>query len=363
MDNRFMQMALDLAVKGKGMTSPNPMVGAVVAKGSRVVGVGWHKRCGADHAEIVALKRAGTKAAGARLYVTLEPCFHYGRTPPCVDKIIESGIKEVVIAMKDPNPRTNGKSIRKLRRAGIKVKTGVLEKEAAFFNEAFVRHITSGMPFVVAKCAQSLDGKIATAQGRSQWITCEQARDHARRIRDDFDAILVGITTVLRDDPRLNGVRKTRPLKKIILDSALRISPRAKLFDGVHPSDCFIAVTSQAPLKKIKFFSDKGVHVIVCPAQKGGVHLKWLFKALAKREIMSILIEGGGRVVGSALQKKLVDKMHVYVAPKIFGDQDALSAVRGLHPADIHQVIQLKNLDYQRIGTDILITAYVQRDH
>jgi diaminohydroxyphosphoribosylaminopyrimidine deaminase/5-amino-6-(5-phosphoribosylamino)uracil reductase len=357
-DKYFMQMALDLAAQGKGRTSPNPMVGSVLVKGNRVVGEGWHKRCGADHAEIVALKQAGAKAAGARLYVTLEPCFHYGRTPPCVDQIIKSGIKEVIIAMKDPNLRTNGRSILKLRRAGVKVRVGVFREEAASLNEAFVKYITTGMPFVVAKCAQSLDGKIATARGRSKWITSEQARDYAHKIRDDFDAIVVGINTVLRDDPRLNGARKARPLKKIILDSSLRISPKAQLFAGVSASDCFLAVTSKAPLKKINFFQDKGVNVIVCPAQKDGVDLKWLFKELAKQEITSILIEGGGRVIGSALQERLVDKMHIYLAPKIFGDQDALSAVRGLHPADVHQSIQLKNLDYQRIGADILVTAY-----
>lgn len=362
-DKDFMQRALDLAAKGKGRTSPNPMVGAVLVKGGRVVGQGWHKRCGTDHAEIAALKHAGAKAAGARLYVTLEPCFHYGRTPPCVDRVIAAGVKDMVIAMKDPNPQTNGKSIRKLRRAGIKVTAGVLQEEAESLNEAFIRYITSGMPFVVAKCAQSLDGKIATARGRSKWITCKQARDYAHKLRDDFDAILVGINTVLRDDPRLNGARKARPLKKIILDSSLRISPKAKLFEGVRPSDCFLAVTSKAPLKRVKFFQDKGVNVVVCPAQKDGVDLKWLFKNLAKQEITSILIEGGGRVIGSALRQKLVDKMHVYVAPKIFGDQDALSAVRGLHPADIGQVVQLRDLEYQKIGTDILVTARVQRDH
>ncbi len=373
-DKHFMQMALDLAAKGKGRTSPNPMVGAVLVRGNRVVGQGWHKRCGADHAEIVALRQAGAKAAGARLYVTLEPCFHYGRTPPCVDRVIAAGVTDVVIAMKDPNPRTNGRSIRKLRRAGVKVRVGVLREEAASLNEAFLKYITTGMPFVVAKCAQSLDGKIATAHGRSKWITCEQARNYAHQLRDSFDAILVGINTVLRDDPRLNGARKTKHLKKVVLDSSLRTSPKAKLFEGARPSDCFLAVTSDtAPLKRIKFFQDKGVNVIVCPAQKDGVDLKWLFKELAKQEITSILIEGGGRVIGSALRQQLVDKMHIYVAPKIFGDQDALSAVRGLHPADIGQVVQLKDLDYQRIGTDILITAYpvsqktiglhVQRDH
>ena len=354
-----MQMALDFAAKGKGHTSPNPMVGAVIAKGDRVIAAGWHQRCGADHAEIVALKKAGTRARGAKLYVTLEPCFHYGRTPPCVDKVIDSGIREVAIAMADPNPLTRGKSIAKLRRAGIKVKVGILRPQAEQLNEVFVKYIRSKMPFVAAKCAQTLDGKIATVTGESQWITSSKTRDYARRIRDEFDAICAGVNTVLRDDPRLNGVKKTKRLKKIILDSSLKTSLKARLFKGVWPADCIIAVTREAPPAKIKQFQNKGVRVIICPAKDGHVDLKCLLKALAKEEITSILMEGGARVIGSALKSKLVDKLYIYVAPQIIGDQDALSSIVGVDTVNIGRSIRLKDLTSRNIGQDILLIGYV----
>ena len=207
-DDHFMQKALDLALKGKGETSPNPLVGCVIVKRNRIIAEGWHRRCGSDHAEIIALKKAGSQARGAEMYITLEPCNHYGRTPPCVDRIIKSGIKKVVIGMKDPNPLTNGKSIAKIGRAGIKTKIGVLKEESEIINEAFVKYIKKRMPFVAVKCAQSLDGKVATAKGQSKWITSEETRKLTRKIRDEFDAILVGITTVIKDNPRLNGSKK-----------------------------------------------------------------------------------------------------------------------------------------------------------
>ncbi|MBI5024319.1 MAG: bifunctional diaminohydroxyphosphoribosylaminopyrimidine deaminase/5-amino-6-(5-phosphoribosylamino)uracil reductase RibD [Candidatus Omnitrophica bacterium] len=358
-DNHFMQMALDLAAKGKGHTSPNPMVGAVIVRKNRVIATGWHKRCGADHAEIVALKKAGARSRGAKLYVTLEPCFHYGRTPPCVDKVIASGIREVVIGMVDPNPLTRGKSIMKLRRAGVKVKVGILRREAGRLNEIFIKYMRSRMPFVAAKCAQTLDGKIATAAGESQWITSSKTRDYARRIRDEFDAICAGVNTVLRDDPRLNGARKTKRLKKIVLDSSLKTPLTARLFKGVRSADCIIAVTRKASPAKIKQFQNKGVRVIICPAKDGRVDLKWLLKALAKEEITSILMEGGARVIGSALKDKLVDKLYIYVAPKIIGDQDALSSIVGVDTVNIGRPIRIKDLTSRNIGQDILLTGYV----
>lgn len=356
-----MRMALDLALKGKGKTSPNPMVGAVVVRGERVVAEGWHRRCGSDHAEIAALKKAGAEAKGARLYVTLEPCFHYGRTPPCVDVVIQSGVREVVIAMKDPNPLTNGQSIAKLRRAGIPTRVGLLGKEAGRINEVFVKYIKTGMPFAAAKCAQTLDGKIATVTGESKWITSLKTRDYARRVRDEFDAILVGVNTVLKDDPGLNGKNRSRPLKKIILDSSLKISLKAGLFLRVEPSHCLIAVTKKAPLQKIKHFQRRGIHVIVCPERQGCVDLKWLFEELGRREITSILIEGGARVIGSALRDHLVDKMYVYIAPKIIGDQDALSSVAGIPTVDVNKSIFLRDMTFQRIDQDVLITGYPKR--
>jgi len=356
-DTDYMQRALVLAMRAKGMTSPNPMVGSIVVKGHKIIAEGWHRYCGAAHAEIEALRKAGNRAKGAKLYITLEPCFHMGRTPPCVDQIIQSGVKEVVVAMKDPNPLTHGKSIAKLRRLKIPTKVGILSEESAKLNEAFIKYISFGMPFVAAKCAQSLDGKIATSNGHSRWITSTQTRQYARKIRDEFDAILVGSNTVLKDNPQLTGTVK--PLKKIILDSTLKIPGNAKIFiEGA--SHCIIATTQRASKKKIEAFQKKGAQVVVCPEKNNRIHLKWLFKLLAKQEIMSILIEGGSHVIGSALKEKLVDKMYIYIAPKIMGDQDALSSVVGLKVNNVNKTIPLQNIELDRLGEDILVLGYLK---
>ncbi len=362
-DQYFMRVALDLAVKTKGWTSPNPMVGAVIVRGSgkrgRVIAKGWHQRCGADHAEIMALKKAGQRARGARMYVTLEPCFHFGRTPPCVDQIIRSGIQEVIIAMVDPNPLTCGKSIAKLRRAGIKVRLGILRSDAKMLNEVFIKYMRTRMPFVAAKCGQTIDGKIATVTGQSKWITSSAARQYARRIRDEFDAICVGVNTVLKDNPRLDGMRPTQRLLKIVLDSSLRTPLTARLFFGASWARCLLAVTKKASGRRVQEFRRKGIRVVVCPSKEGRVDLKWLLKALAKEEITSILMEGGARIIGQALKERLIDKFYIYVAPKIIGDQNALSAVTGMPTAHVNRAVCLKRVHVQTIGPDILIIAYV----
>lgn len=361
-DIEYMKKALGLALKARGKTSPNPIVGAVVVKSGRIIGEGFHRRRGADHAEVVALKNAGKNASGGQLYVTLEPCFHYGRTPPCVDRIIESGIHEVIISMKDPNPLTNGKSINKLKKAGIKVRCGIMRGEAEKINEVFIKYVTCKMPFVVTKSAQSIDGKIATVTGQSKWITSEKTRLYARRMRDEFDAILVGINTILKDNPGLNGSRKTKRIKKIILDSSLRIPLKAGIFYETEPSDCFVATTSKAPASKIKFLRNKGINVLVCPKKGKRIHLKWLYKELAKMGIMSILIEGGSLVIGSALREGLVDKMIFYIAPMIIGSQDALSSISSQSILNISKAVRLKDLSLSKINEEILITGYVFRN-
>ena len=359
MDIDYMNKALSLALKAKGNTSPNPMVGSVIVKGNRIIGEGWHRRCGGAHAEISALKNTRGSILGTRMYVTLEPCYHYGCTPPCVDYIIDSGIKEVIIGMKDPNPLTNGKSIAKLRRAGITTRVGFLKNELGIMNEAFIKYTRKKMPFVVTKTAQSLDGKIATANGHSKWITSQAARKFSRNIRDEFDAILVGINTVLKDDPKLNGSKSKRRLKKIILDPSLKIPLKARLFSGVRPFDCIVATTQRAFERKKKALINKGINVIVCPLHAGQIDLKWLFKELAKDSIMSILVEGGAHVIGSVLRHKLVDKMYIYIAPKIFGDQNALSSVVGFRMGTVNQSVKLKKMSFKTIGDDILVTGYI----
>ncbi len=357
-DVHFMRRAMQLALRAKGRTTPNPMVGAVIVKGKKIIAEGWHKYCGADHAEVMALKKAGTQAQRAKLYVTLEPCSHFGRTPPCLDKIIMSGIREVIIGMKDPNPVNDGKSIAVLNKNRIKTKVGLLKNELRKMNEVFVKYIQERTPFVVAKCAQTLDGKSATSSGQSRWITSPSSRDFSHRLRNQFDAILVGVNTVIQDNPYLNAPKSSKRLKKIIVDSTLRMPLDARIFERTKPEDIYVATTSQARKRRLNQLKKKGVNVLVCPHDRGGVELKWLFKELAKKEIASILIEGGARVIGSALRKKLVDKFVIFIAPKIMGDKEALGSIEGLSTAHVDRSIQLKDLEIRRIKGDIFIEAY-----
>ena len=353
----YMQRAYALALKGKGRTLPNPMVGAVIVKGGRVVAEGWHKYYGGDHAEVDAIKKAGDKARGATLYVTLEPCSHFGLTPPCTEAITKAGIKKVVVGVLDPNPITHGKSVKILRKAGIEVQVGFLEQELTQMNEAFNKYIRTKMPLVVAKCAQTLDGKIATATGQSKWITSSESRAHAHRKRNEFDAIMVGINTVLQDDPQLNPTKKDKVLKKIVVDSSLRIPLKARLLHVRRPSDVIVVTTARASKKKIQQLTNKGVQVWVAPAK--GIHrhvdLRWLFKELGKKKIAYMLIEGGGRLIGRALKDGLGDRMMIYGAPQIIGDQKGLSAIAGLNIQHIDRALELKNVTIQSIGKDFLI--------
>lgn len=355
----YMNIAMHLALKAKGETSPNPLVGALLVRGHKIIAQGFHRRCGAAHAEVVVMKKAGKRAQGATLYVTLEPCCHHGRTPPCTDLIIKSGIRQVFVGMKDPNPLMNGKAVLLLKKAGIKMSVGFLEKELRRLNESFIKYIQRKLPFVVAKCAQTLDGKIATAGGHSQWITCLQAREYGHRLRNDFDAILVGINTVLKDNPYLNAARKTKRLKKVIVDTHLRLSLKANIFQGIKPGEVIVAATAKADEKKIALFKHHRVELIVCPLREDRVDLPWLFKELAKREITSILIEGGGTIIGAALKEKLVDKMMIFVAPKIMGDQQAVSSIIGFRAEDVNRLAGLKDFTYRKIGDDLLLEGYL----
>ncbi len=357
-DFDFMNIAYRLALKGRTTVSPNPMVGAVIVKNGKVLAQGFHHHRGGPHAEIVAMKKIKGSLAGTKLYVTLEPCFHFGRTPPCVDAIIDAGIKEVIVGMVDPNPLTAGKSITKLRKAGVKVTVGVLQDKLAILNQAFVKYITKKMPFIVTKTAQTLDGKIATAAGQSKWITSDAARKFAHDYRNEFDAILVGINTVLKDNPALNAPSKA--LKKIVVDSTLKTPSTAKFFKDALPQNCFIATIKKANKKKITALEKRAVVVIICPSKNGRVDLKWLMKELARREIAKILIEGGAKIIGSALKEKLVDKMIFFVAPKVIGDQSAQSSVEGLNILTLSKAVGLKNLEYRKIGEDLFFEADIQ---
>jgi len=358
-DIDYMNRAITLAKKGKGKTSPNPMVGAVLVKSKRIIGQGWHQRFGGPHAEVIALHQCRNIAKGSKLFLTLEPCHHFGHTPPCVDKIISSGVKEVIIGMKDPNPLTNGRSIQKLRRAGVHVKVGLQKEKCEKLNEVFIKYIKYKTPFVVAKIAQSLDGKIATANGSSKWMTSVQTRIFSHKRRNEFDAIVVGKNTVLKDNPTLNATWKEKRIKKVILDSKLAVLPNARLLKGTQDGQVIIATTSFASERKVNAFREKGVEVLVCPNKVKRVNLKWVMKELAKKGISNILIEGGAQIIGRALHNKIVDKMNIYIAPKIIGDKDAIPSISGMKLYNVNHSLRLKNIKMRKMGDDYLLEGYV----
>lgn len=357
-DEQFMRRALNLARKGAGRTSPNPMVGCVIVKGGKVIAEGWHQHCGGDHAEVATLRKAGAKARGATMYVTLEPCSHWGRTPPCVDAIVKAGIRKVVVAMVDPNPVNNGKSLERLGKAGVDVVAGVCIREAGELNAAFVKYIAKGMPYVVAKSAQTIDGKIATRSGDSKWITSKEARTFSKQKRNEFDAILAGIKTILADDPCLCAPNKR--IIKVVLDSRLKTPLDARLLTTSEPGQVIVATTKKATSTSKKRLEGAGARVMVCPKRDGGVDLKWLFKELAKEGVASILIEGGASVIGSAFKAGLVDRWHVYLAPILIGDERARSAVVGLKTPKLKQALRFSLVVRKVIGGDFFIEAEVK---
>ncbi len=356
---KYMQVTLELAVKARGKTSPNPMVGAVIVKSGRVIAADYHRKAGRPHAEALALKKAGTRAKGATLYVSLEPCCHtQKRTPPCTDAIIKYGIKEVVVAMVDPNPYVSGMGIKTLRKAGIRTRTGVLKQEAQRLNEVFLKFITKKEPFVTLKMAQSLDGKIATAKGESKWITGSQSRNKVHKLRREVDAILTGIGTVEADNPSLDcRIGRGKNPYRIIVDSSLHIPLSSKVLKH-DDGRTIIATTSRASDKKIKFILKGGNQVIVIKAQKGRVDLKKLMKELGKLEISSLLIEGGSSISASALSDGIVDKVMFFSAPKIIGGTDSLSSVGGSSPARLSSAIELRDIKVTAYGKDFLIEGY-----
>jgi diaminohydroxyphosphoribosylaminopyrimidine deaminase / 5-amino-6-(5-phosphoribosylamino)uracil reductase len=356
-----MAMALRLAAKARGRTSPNPMVGAVVVKGGRVIASGYHHRAGEPHAEAIALRKAGPAARGATLYVSLEPCSHTNkRTPPCSPLVITSGVKRVVVAMIDPNPRVSGGGVAAIRKAGIAVATGVLESEARKLNEAFIRHVTVGLPFVTMKIAQTLDGRIATAAGESKWITGPEARREGHRLRDRNDAILVGIDTVLKDDPSLTArVPGGRDPVRVVLDSRLRIPLTAKVVAQSPPARTIIATTAEAPPAKIRKLHAAGAEVLVVRSSRGRVDLKDLMRKLARRDILSVLVEGGSEVHASALKAGIVDKVVLFIAPLLMTGRDSLCSIGGPSPVKLAHALRLHDVRSRTVGQDLMVEGYV----
>ncbi|MFH0940272.1 MAG: bifunctional diaminohydroxyphosphoribosylaminopyrimidine deaminase/5-amino-6-(5-phosphoribosylamino)uracil reductase RibD [Candidatus Omnitrophota bacterium] len=356
---RFIRMAISLAEGARGETFPNPLVGAVVVRNGRVVGRGFHKKAGGPHAEIYALKEAGRQARGASLYCTFEPCSHYGRTGPCVDEIILAGIKKVYCGIIDPNPITSGRGVRALREAGIKVSVGFFEDEIRRLNEPFIKAVTKGMPFVTVKIAESLDGKTATRTGESKWITSESSRQYAHLSRRFYDCIMVGVNTVLKDDPVLEMPSerfKGNKLIKVVVDSRLRIPLSAKLLNTCQP--VIVACVKKAILKEKKL-RQMGVLVIRTRSKKGRVDIRELLEKLGQLEIRNVLVEGGSALIGSFLDLRLADKAIVFIAPKIIGGTNSIPAVGGKGVKQLRSAIGLKDITMKRFSGDIMLEGYL----
>ncbi len=355
-DKDYMNQVLNLAGKGRGKTSPNPLVGSLIVKNGMFISEGFHKKAGLPHAEIEALNKAGKGLAGATLYVNLEPCNHWGKTPPCVDRIIDSGIKKIVIACKDPNPQVNGRSIAKLRRAGIKVKAGVLSKKAKKLNEVFFTNMDKNRAFIAVKFAQTLDGKIANSKRKSKWITSQYARKYARLLRGVYDAVLVGVNTVLLDNPRLDSPGKQ--MQKVILDPDLRIKLNSKLF---KKGSILIFTKGQNVKKnKAKKLQKKG-EIIPLKYHRHGFVISDVINTLYKKYgITSIFVEGGSATLGKFFDAGLVDKTYIFVAPKLMIENNSLNSLSGKKYRDIDNLVSLKDIDCRKIGNDFLFWGYPQ---
>ncbi len=351
-DIYFMRKAINLAKQGEGETSPNPLVGAVVVKNQKILAKGFHQRYGMAHAEINALEKAGSLACGATLYVNLEPCCHYGKTPPCLDRIIKAGIKRVVIAIKDPNPQVCGKSIRKLRSHSVKVSLGICKEEALELNKVFFKNMKQRLPFVAAKAAQSLDGKIATSAGQSKWITTKQARNFSYKLRDKYDAILIGAETLRKDNPKLNGLKKIP--YKVIISSSLDLPENSYLFKNFPGNTVIFTDKKSGKNNKLP----KQIKIIPLKMTKKGLSLKQILKKLYSFGIMSVFVEGGSETLGRFFKQKLIDKAYFFLAPKILGGKKALTSVGFEGFRKINEALEIDNITINKIGKDILISGY-----
>ncbi len=356
-----MREALRQARKGLGRTSPNPAVGAVIVKKDRIIATGFHRKAGMPHAEAEALYKLEGKAPGATLYVTLEPCNHRGKTPPCTEAIIGSGLKRVVVGMMDPNPDVRGGGCEYLKEKGLSITVGVCERECLRLNEAFLKFVTSRQPFVIVKSALTIDGWTATTTGHSKWITNEKSRQAVHRLRDHVDAVMVGVGTVIADDPslttRLEKGRGKDPLR-IVVDTSLRTPPTAKIVNHDSTSNTTIVVGSSAIAGDPGAFQKKGVSILTCPTREGRIDLTALMGILGKMGITSLLVEGGASVIGSLLRERLADKFYIFKAPRILGGDDGAPMAAGQGPKRMDQCLGLRDLRTRRYGDDILLIGY-----
>ncbi len=355
-----MRRALELAERGRGWVEPNPMVGAVVVRDGGIVGEGWHERFGGPHAEPNAIAAAGEGCRGATLYVTLEPCTHHGKTPPCVPAVVAAGFARVVAAMVDPDPRNQGRGIQQLRAAGLEVEVGLLEAEAQRLNAPFAKLTTRGLPFVTAKWAMSLDGKSATRTRDSRWVSSEPSRQLVHVLRGQADAILVGIGTVLADDPLLTARPPgPRVAARIVADSQARLPPDCRLVRSVAEAPLVVATTESAPADRRAALAAAGAEVLVLPVEGARVCLRALMAELGRRRMTNVLLEGGGELAAAALAAGLVDKLLVFVAPKIVGGRDAPTPVEGEGVAAMAQALKAREWTVRRVGDDALIEAWL----
>ena len=358
---KYMKIAITLARKARGNTSPNPLVGAVLVKNGKIIASSYHKKAGSIHAEASVIRKAGKKARGATLYSTLEACTHYGKTPPCTDAIIESGIKKAFFAMRDPNPINYSLGIAKLREGGIEVKCGVLEKEARDLNRPFIKFIEKHLPYVTIKIAESLDGKIGDTSGRSRWISSKSSRKFVHKMRLENDAVMIGVNTLLKDDPlltsRLNRGKKRKSSLKIVLDTNLKTPLNSRILKD-NRKDVLIVGGRGASLRKKALLEKKGTRVLLLPKKERRVDLRSLMRYLAKMNIMSVLSEGGGEISASLLKDKLVDEALFFISPRIIGGRTAPTSCDG-GKSNIRKSIKLRDKKVKQIGEDILVRGII----
>jgi diaminohydroxyphosphoribosylaminopyrimidine deaminase/5-amino-6-(5-phosphoribosylamino)uracil reductase len=354
-------MAYALAAKARGWASPNPYVGAVVVQSHQVVGWGYHERPGNPHAEIIALRRAGRRARGATLYLTLEPCVHWGRTPPCIDAVLEAGLKRVVVSSPDANPVVFRKGIGALRRAGIDVSVGLLEERNSALNEAYIKFITQNVPFVTLKAALSLDGRMATRTFDSRWISSAETRDYVHLLRGENDALMVGVNTIIRDDPRLT-VRhpqwREKKIIRVILDSNLRFPLQARVLSTLDSGGILVFASKEASARKKEALMKKGIEVIGLPGSGRGIDLKVVLARLGERGITSLLAEGGSRLLTAMLEGRHADKLFLTFSPRLIGGEGAPSVFEGRGIGLVRESLEVRRLSVIRIGNDTVLEGY-----
>ncbi|MBS4960373.1 MAG: bifunctional diaminohydroxyphosphoribosylaminopyrimidine deaminase/5-amino-6-(5-phosphoribosylamino)uracil reductase RibD [Clostridiales bacterium] len=362
---QYMKRALELAERGRGRTSPNPVVGAVIVKDDHIIGEGWHKEYGGLHAEINAFldaQKKGFSVEGAEMFVTLEPCAHYGKTPPCAKKIVEKKLKKVTVGLIDPNPLVGGKGISILEEAGIQVVTGVLEEECRKKNEIFLKYISTKTPFVVMKAAMTLDGKIAASSGDSKWISSDKSRGIVQSMRDKLTGIMVGINTVIMDQPQLTTrIPGGRNPVRIVVDSRLRIPENAEVLNLKGEDKCIVLTTEKADREKLDRLQNRGIICILCKNKEGHVDLQDAMKKLGEKDIDSILLEGGGTLNFSAIEEGIVDQLVVFIAPKLIGGKDAKTFLEGRGFSKMASAVQLDGIEMSLIGQDIIICGYPKK--